>query len=346
MTERRADPFEILGDPPVAVRAQEELAAADVAAMLTAPSRAALFDLLGITGVDAAELAPLADAATEDAELLAEVTTIANSLRSAAGLETPAADLDAHKERHDALQQRLAPGEGLLPILGFLVSTATARAWHAARGLEETSSWHVLADLGQQMRVHRAGTDLLGLHQLNWVASNWAGRLVHLGRLQFDIGRRRLARLEQGAERTAQDEPRRWVIGTHIPATGPLDPASVEESFAAATTYFTRHYADLGADRSAREPRFGHEFVCDSWLLSDEFPEIVGAESNLARFAGLWERIGTDPDGADGALFFVFGRRPPVDPAALPRRTRLEEAVAERLADGRGWTSGSGRLLR
>lgn len=356
MTERRDAPsrdippgevqFEALGDPPRTVRATEDLSAAEVAAMLTAPSRPALCELLGITGADAAELGPLADAAAGDAELLEVITEIANGLRSAAGLETPALDLAATKERHDALQQRLTPGEGLLAILGFLVSTATVRTWHAARGLDEAASWHVLADLGQQMRVHRAGTGRLGLHQLNWVSGNWAGRLVHLGRLQFDIGRRRIARLEQGAERTAEDEPQRWVIGTHIPATGPLDPDAVEESFAAATDYFTRHYADLGEDRTAQEPRFGHEFVCDSWLLSDAFAEIVGPDSNLARFARLWQSIGADPEGGDGALFFVFGLRPPVDPAALPRRTRLEAAVADRLADGRGWTTGSGRLLR
>ena len=306
--------------PPAAVHAEDELPAAAVRTMLTAPSRGTLLTRLGITGEDAAELAPLADAAAADEEVLAEVTAVANELRAGAGLEVPALDLAARKEEHDALQQRLAPGEGLVPILAFLVSTSTVRAWHAARGLSPEQSWHVLADLGQQMRVHRAGTGRLGLHQLNWVTGNWAGRLVHLGRLQFDLSRRRVARLEIGAERTAEDEPMRWVLGTHIPATGPLDPAEVEDSF-------------------------GHEFTCDSWLLSEELAEITGADSNLARFAGLWQVL-TPSRMDDAALFFVFGLRPPVDPASLPRRTRLERGVAERLADGRGWTGGTGRLLR
>jgi hypothetical protein len=332
--------------PPVEIRAEDELAAADVHVMLTAPSRAALLENLGVTGADAEELLPLLDSATADEEILAEVTATANRLRAAAGLEVPAVDLAADKERHDELQQRLAPGEGLLPILAFLVSTSTVRAWHAARGLDASLSWQVLADLGQQMRVHRAGTDRLGLHQLNWVSGNWAGRLVHLGRLQFDLSRRRVARLEHGRERSGTEEPERWVIGTHIPATGPLDPAAVDASFDAAVAYFTENYADLDGDRPEDAPRFGHEFTCDSWLLSDQFAEITGPESNLARFAARWEMIGSDPHGADGALFFAFGRRPPVDPGTLPRRTRLERGVADRLADGRGWTTGSGRLLR
>jgi hypothetical protein len=361
--------------PPAEIRAEDELTTADVRVMLTAPSRAALLEQLGITGADAEELLPLLDAAAADGEVLAEVTATANRLRAAAGLEVPAVDLVADKQRHDALQQRLAPGEGLIPVLAFLVSTSTVRSWHAARGLSESLSWHVLADLGQQMRVHRVGTSRLGLHQLHWVSGNWAGRLVHLGRLQFDLSRSSVARLEHGAEgasaegagsegagaectgaaagaagtgatRTGTAGLERWVVGTHIPATGPLDPAAVDASFDAAVAYFTQNYADLNADRPADAPRFGHEFTCDSWLLSDQFAEITGPESNLARFAARWELIGSDPRGADGALFFTFGRRPPVDPATLPRRTRLERGVAERLADGRGWTTGSGRLLR
>ena len=340
------DHLELLGDPPRVVRAVDALSADAVAVMLTAPSAPSLLERLGVTGQDHQELAALLPRAATDAEILTEVTDTANRLRASAGLDDDAVDLEALKARQDALQQRLLPGEGLLPILAFLVSTSTVRAWHRLRGLDEEQSWQVLADLGRQMRVHRSGTGRLGLHQLNWVAGNWAGRLVHLGRLQFDLSRRRIARLEQGADRTSEDEPRRWVIGTHIPATGPLDPDAVDASFAAATAYFTAHYADLGADRTRGEPAFGHEFTCDSWLLSDALAEITGEDSNLARFAARWEPIGTNPQGADGALFFVFGLRPPADPATLPRRTRLERAVAERLADGRGWTSGTGRLVR
>ena len=331
--------------PPAEIRAEDELAAADVRVMLTAPSRTTLLDNLGITDQDASELLPLLDAAAADAEVLAEVTETANRLRAAAGLEVPEVDLAAEKDRHDGLQQRLAPGEGLVAILALLVSTSTVRAWHDARGLTREQSWEVLADLGQQMRVHRAGTGRLGLHQLNWMSMNWAGRLVHLGRLQFDLHRQSVALLAGTGSTPSADAPRRWVLGTHIPARGPLDPAEVDASFDAATAYFAEHYTELGAERGVEEPAFGHEFVCDSWLLSDQLAEITGVGSNLARFAARWEMLERSRMD-DGALFFVFGRRPPVDVAALPRTSRLERGVAERLEDGRGWTGGLGRLMR
>src|SRR5699024_1140078 len=88
-------------------------------------------------------------------------------------------------------------------ILALAVSTSTVRAWHRERGLSTEQSWHVLADLGQQMRVHRRSSGRLGLHQLPWMALNWRGRLVALGRLQFDLHR---------AERGTGQE--RWASGS------------------------------------------------------------------------------------------------------------------------------------
>lgn len=334
MTDRRDAQFEVLGDPPQTVRATDELPPAAIAEMLTAPSAPALLELLGITGQDHAELSALIGPAVADQEILAEVTRTANLLRACAGLEAPAADLGALEEQHNALQQRLVPGEGLLSILALVVSTSTVRAWHRERGLSTEQSWEVLADLGQQMRVHRRSSGRLGLHQLPWMALNWRGRLVHLGRLQFDLHR---------AEKGTRNE--RWVIGVHIPATGPLDHAAVDESLDRATTYFTARYADLDTARPPGAASFGREFLCDSWLVNPLLTEELGAESNLGAFARRWERISSERSD-DGAAFFVFGERPPYDVTALPRRTRLERLVADRLANGHGWESGHGRLVR
>lgn len=334
MTVRRDAPLQVLGDPPRAVRAADELPPAAVAAMLTAPSAPALLEQLGITGADHAELCALLGPATRDPELLAEISCTANLLRAGAGLDAPAADLGARQQLRDDLQQRLAPGEGLLAILALAVSTSTVRAWHRERGLSTAQSWQVLADLGQQMRVHRRSSGRLGLHQLPWMSLIWRGRLAQLGRLQFDLHR--------AGKGTAQE---RWVIGTHIPATGPLPPAAVEESLDLATAYFSTRYVDLDAGRPPDAPSFGHEFHCASWLMNPLLTEELGAASNLGAFARRWEILRRER-GDDDAAFFVFGVRPPYDPAALPRRTRLERLVAERLADGRGWESGLGRLVR
>jgi hypothetical protein len=79
--------------------------------------------------------------------------------------------------------------------------------------------------------------------------------------------------------------------------------------------------------------------------MNPELIEFLGADSNIGAFVSRWEIVATSP-GNDSAAFFVFGARPPYDPASFPRRTRLEREVADRLADGRGWLDGKGMLLR
>lgn len=334
MTDRHDAQFEVLGDPPQTVHATAALPEEAVAQMLTAPSAPALLEQLGITGQDHAELSALLAPAAADERILREVTRIANLLRARVGLEGPEVDLGAEAASLTALQQHLVPGEGLIAILALAVSTATVRTWHRERGLSDQQSWAVLADLGQQMRVHRRSNGRLGLHQLPWMALNWRGLLVHLGRLQFDLHR---------ADEGSASE--RWVIGAHIPATGPLTPEAVEDSLERATAYFSTCYADLDEERPTGAPAFGHEFRCSSWLINPVLTQELGAESNLGSFAQRWEILSRTP-GGDGAAFFVWGRRPPYDPAALPRTTRLERLVGERLADGRGWENGLGSLVR
>lgn len=333
MNDRHDAQPEIIGDPPSLVRPRADLEPEAIAALLTGPSAPELLGRLGIDGEDATELSALLERAVSDAEILAAVTQTANRLRAGAGLAAQTADLAGQAGEHRALQQRIAPGEGLIEILALIAATDVVRTWHAARGLSAEQSWAVLADLGQQMRVHRRSSGRLGLHQLPWMALNWRGRLFQFGRLQFDL------------HRTGRDtDQERWILGTHIPARGPLTPSAVDDSFAQARDYFTAHFSDLAAHRPAGSPAFGTEFLCDSWLMNPQLPQFLGEGSNIGAFVRRWQIIETSP-GADSAAFFVFGARPPYDPAALPRTTTLEREVAERLADGRGWENGLGRLV-
>jgi hypothetical protein len=317
---------------PTGLSAPDVLSEQDVADRLGDAAAGAALERLGITGRDQEELAALIPRALEVPALLRAVTRSANLLRSSAGLDASPAPLTDLAEHHDALQQQIAPGEGLVAILAHVVSTDTVRAWHAARGLTEEQSWQVLADLGQQMRVHRASSgDRLGLHQVAWTAMNWSGLLVHLGRLQFDL------------HHSAADGRR--IIGVHIPATGPLDPDAVEASFEAASEYFPAAYPDLAANAPEGTAPFGREFECHSWLMNRVLVDTLGTDSNIGAFVDRFTIADCAPDG-DGAAFFVFSARRPYDPQQLPRRTRLERAVGDRLADGRGWSTGHGFLVR
>lgn len=315
--------------PPVEIRADAPMDAASVRAALTDPALPDVLDRLGITGIDRDELLAVIPAAVADDALLAATTEIANLLRARTGLDAPPAALGARTAADDAAQHGVLPGRGLAAILGHLAATDTVLRWHGARGIPPEMTWAALADLGQQMRVHRRVFGGLGHHTVDWTAMVWTGRLLWLDRLQFDLHR---------APGTGA-----WEVGTHIPATGPLDPDAADASFARAAEVLPAHFADLdpAAERSA--PVLGREFVCRSWLISRELETILGPEANLSRFAARW-RIEDTYDGSDDAVFFVFGVRPPYRADALPTDTRLRRAIRRELVEGRGWRGGMGRL--
>jgi hypothetical protein len=210
---------------------------------------------------------------------------------------------------------------GVLPMLALLVTAPEAAACHASRGVPGDVSAATLADLGQQAYVHRLTYGEFGLHTHLWVNLVWSGFLFRLGRLQFNLA------LEQ------PDGLPEWVLSTHVPADGPLPPATVDESLAMATAFFATHFSDYPA----------RWFHCRSWLLDPTLSEQL-PESNLARFQRRWSRYGPAEPGVDDLLFFVFQRRGQVEPTSLPTDTALRRMAADRLVNGRGWHVFNGKL--
>jgi GNAT-like C-terminal domain/N-acyltransferase N-terminal domain len=219
------------------------------------------------------------------------------------------------------------PDDGLVPMLALLATADDVIGFQRSRGVAEESAWHNLADVGQQVWVHRLTYGRFGLHTQGWLRIVWAGSFAWLGRLQFNLQR--------------LDPPGDWVLSTHIPRrsevggsrSGSLAPASVDDSFRRAVGYFAAHFPDV---RTV-------DFWCSSWLLD---PVLAAAlpDTNIAAFQRRWALEDQTTDGDEDAVFFTFARRPPVEVAELPRRTRLERAVVDRLVAGEHWAVRSGRI--
>ena len=118
----------------------------------------------------------------------------------------------------------------------------------------------------------------------------------------------------------------------HIPQTGPL--TGTDASFERAREFAARHLAQFHVAG----------FHLDSWLLDPNLAAGLGPESNIAQFAARWELQPAPGEASGDAMFFTFGDRKATDYAALPRRTRLERVVAERLEGGGAWHSPTGLL--
>jgi hypothetical protein len=294
-------------------------AALDVRSRLSDPGLPARATDLGFGQPDLAALLAAADTVLARDEDLGAVTVFAERLVQRIGaIDAPGWDSVWSGVPSDSP----AGGSGLLPMLALLVTAPEVTAFHASRGVEGEVSTATLADLGQQVRVHRLTYDEFGLHTQGWLTTAWSGALYWLGRLQFNLQR--------------EDGPtglRDWVLSTHIPRTGPLTPASVDASFAAAREFFGRHFPDYPS----------RDFYCQSWLLDPALDRLV-PDANLAAFQRRWQLYGPVEPGEDDVLFFLFNRRPPVVLDYLPTDTSLRRLVLDRLNAGLGWSVRRGRI--
>ena len=223
----------------------------------------------------------------------------------------------------------------------FLAAVPAIRSWHAARGVSDDVSWATLADLGEQLRIHRWMFATGGLHTQFWLTIHFRGILFRLGRLQFNRSRilpgtfmgplfwyddAALARLGAGFQ------PGDHTLGVHIPAGAPLDAAACDESLRAARSFFDTRFPDERA-RIA---------ICTSWLLDDQLAEHLGAGSNIVRFQRRFEIVPGALDTDGDIVRFVFGRTPVPDLDTLPRRTTLERAIVAHLRSGGHWRTRTG----
>jgi hypothetical protein len=279
------------------------------------PSRAAD---LGFRDQDIADLMSVVDAVLHSAEDLATVTRQAEDVMSTIGRVGP----DFESRTADVPASKIG-GTGSLAMLALLVTAPEAAAFHARRGVPDDITRATLADLGQQVHVHRLTYSEFGLHTHRWVNLVWAGFLFRLGRLQFNLALERLDGLPE------------WVLSTHIPGDGPLLPTDVEDSFGTARAFFAAHFPDYPA----------RWFHCSSWLLDPTLSELL-PESNLAAFQRLWSLYGPAESGEEDLLFFVFQRRGQVEPTSLPTDTALRRMAADRLVSGEGWKVFNGKLRR
>lgn len=281
----------------------------DVAARLADPDLARRAAELGFRDDDRADLLTAVDRVRGHSADLATVARLADQVVRTVG--DPGLDWD---RRSTQISWAHGDEDGILAVLAFLVTAPEAAACHARRGVAPKVSAATLADLGQQVHVHRLTDGAFGLHSPEWATLVWSGFLYALGRLQFNLA------LEE------PDGRPEWVLSTHIPRTGPLTPAAADLSFAAATAFFAEHFPDLPTDK----------FHCGSWLLDPALPEGLPG-SNLAAFQQRWTRYGAPDPGTDDVLLFAFSRRGPVDPASLPTDTALRRVVVDRLTSGAGW---------
>ncbi|WBQ06950.1 acyltransferase domain-containing protein [Kribbella sp. CA-293567] len=228
-----------------------------------------------------------------------------------------------------------AEGDGLelpedprISVAAFLRTVPDIRAWHRRRGITDEISWATLADLGLQLDVHRRTFGEYGLATHWWLTNHWVGLIYTLGRLQY------LLHQVPAVNPAPGTEPGEWVIGVHIPESGPLTPGAIDESFDQAREFFPRVFPEYPV-RTA---------TLDSWLLDSYLLDNLPQDSNMVRFGRRFTPYGEPRDSQDSAIFFTFRSHDLSRLDEFPRDTRLQRLIVERIKAGGTWQSATGYL--
>lgn len=284
----------------------------DLTARLAAAADDRALEVLGFQEDDRADAQQAIAAALKDGDRLTEIEAMAQTLRAGIGIIGSTPSLD-----HPAATSGWR-GVGVLPLLALLAVADDVRAFHRSRGISVPESDRSLADLGQQVWVHRRTYGEFGVDTYQWMTLPYTGNLYWLGRLQFNL----LQRADG------------WELSTHIPESGPLTPESVDDSFERAAAFFAQHFPDYPTSR----------FYCGSWLLDPQLAEVLKPESNMVRFQKRWTLEGGPSPADEDAIYFVFRKRGMPDRSTLPRETTLQRAILDKLDAGGHWNSWDGTV--
>ncbi|MBQ8408127.1 MAG: DUF5596 domain-containing protein [Clostridia bacterium] len=118
------------------------------------------------------------------------------------------------------------------------------------------------------------------------------------------------------------------VVSLHIPRGEKFDDATVQDTIDYSREFLDKCYPDYGSKA----------FFCASWLLDKQVEDILGTESNIARFGNRYLRMQYKNPGT-AAINFVFnvgGKKfTPDTIEEAPENTRLEKALKKHYLEGK-----------
>lgn len=194
--------------------------------------------------------------------------------------------------------------------------------------------------LGHERPTHPSGIALGSVgaesSEGSWVANVEETELYWEGYPHDDRGliQREKVRLPKGEweKVLARYDP---VVALHIPGDGRLTPEAVQDSLGRIRAFMSTYF-----------PEYPYKaFTCNSWLVNPEIATLLGADSNIGRFCGLFHPLTRKAPGTS-VFSFVYQRSGPIVPEELPENTRLERALKAYYQSGKVLHEMYGYFLR
>ena len=124
------------------------------------------------------------------------------------------------------------------------------------------------------------------------------------------------------------------VLGTHIPASGPLRHEDCLDAYRQAAWFFPEYVPDHRAQ----------VFTCWSWLLDPQLRDYLPDTSNIVRFLSDWYLLPGQNANDKQTIRLVLGRDV-TDPLKAPVQTSLQRIIVEHIKAGKRWRGHGGLIF-
>lgn len=177
-----------------------------------------------------------------------------------------------------------------------LVFAYLPKVWrqYEAKGIGEDVFFDTMDDIRIWIDDHRNRTGEYGLYELNWIMHHMKLNIFKLGRLQFQKFKYCFSPVYKKNE--IQILFGEKILNIHIPRGEKLDIPSCRQSIRRAGEFFAEYYPEYPTDR----------FICHSWMLYPDNKKYMKNESNILKFADMFDIIG-EHEAPSQAYLWIFG---------------------------------------
>lgn len=114
------------------------------------------------------------------------------------------------------------------------------------------------------------------------------------------------------------------VIALHIPAGGKFDPQTIDDTMAEIRQFLRTYYPDYPYQA----------FACNSWMMNPRVAELLGEDSNIARFCRRFQPVTRKMPGSDVFTFVFSQGGGEIDLDQLPENTALQRKLKQYYRNG------------
>lgn len=163
-------------------------------------------------------------------------------------------------------------------------------------GISDEIFFDTMSDIKVWANEYFERTEKVGLDELHWLKWHFECKLFKIGRLQYQFFRYYFDKpFKLNGEKIKFGEP---CINMHIQRGGKLLQEECRQSICDALEFFKRYFPKAKT----------HLMICDSWLLSPCNKAFMKEDSNIIKFANMFEIV-DEREFAGDCIYYIFKKR-------------------------------------